>query len=80
MKNLNPKIYTLKQAKLDLQFLNQKILKTTEQFNTFTTTVAKLADDNRKFVDQKIYIKSVISSKEIKRSKDLKLRKELMNY
>ena len=80
MKKLNSKTYTLDQAKQDLLLLNKKIAKTTEEFNVFTLTVAKLANDNRKFVDTKIYIKSVISSKQIKRSKALKLRKELMNY
>ncbi len=41
---LNPKTYSLKQAKADLESCNRLIIEKTEQFTTLKTTIDKLEE------------------------------------
>jgi len=82
MVKLNPKTYSLKQARADLESCNRLIIEKTEQFTTLKTTIDKLEEGIKNLSLKKIYIKSILKQKRhfIKKYPSQKRIERLLKY
>jgi len=63
MRKINPKTYSLIKAEKELEKINQRIVKNTEQIMTLKKLTEKSEETICQVIARKIYIKSILTQK-----------------